>query len=220
MPTLPQILEAILQASETPLSSKELVETLLQAAKIHQEEEEDTLDLPKNIDESTIEAALADLTIELEQQNRAITIRKKPQGWKFVTRPEFFSYIRGMYPDSKPARLSIPALETLAIVAYRQPISRSEIEAIRGVSVDAMMQKLLDLGLIRIQGRSDKPGRPLLYSTTLFFLEQFNLEKSQQLPNYAELSGLDLLIQEEEELAPQPELNFNGKSAADSTHLD
>ncbi len=84
--------------------------------------------------------------------------------------------MRQLYPESKPARLSGPALETLALIAYRQPATRADIEAVRGVAVDGMVNSLLERGLIRIAGRAEVPGRPLLYETTRFFLEHFGLK--------------------------------------------
>jgi segregation and condensation protein B len=92
----------------------------------------------------------------------------------------------------RPTRLSPPALETLAIVAYRQPITKGDIEAIRGVTVDGVMQKLLDLGLVKIAGRAEIPGRPLLYETTLHFMEHFGLRNLNELPNASELRSLVL----------------------------
>jgi segregation and condensation protein B len=100
--------------------------------------------------------------------------------------------VRQLYPESKPARLSGPSLETLAIVAYRQPITRADIEAVRGVAVDGIVQSLLEKGLIRIAGRSEAPGRPLLYETTQNFLEHFGLKNLEQLPNSTELRRITL----------------------------
>ena len=102
-------------------------------------------------------------------------------GWHVVTAPECGKWVRQLYPESKPARLSGPALETLAIVAYRQPITKADIEAVRGVAVDGMMQTLLEKGLIRIAGRAEVPGRPLLYETTEHFLEHFGLRGVDEL---------------------------------------
>jgi len=100
--------------------------------------------------------------------------------------------VRSLYPEAKPARLSGPALETLAIIAYRQPVTRADIEAVRGVAVDGVMQVLLDRSLVRITGRADVPGRPLLYATTGYFLEHFGLKSTQELPNASELARINL----------------------------
>ncbi|TMP93619.1 MAG: SMC-Scp complex subunit ScpB, partial [Verrucomicrobia bacterium] len=86
-----------------------------------------------------------------------------------------------------PARLSPPALETLAIIAYRQPITRADVEAVRGVTVEGVLQNLMERGLVKISGRAELPGRPLLYETTQFFLEHFGLRNLDELPNAEEL---------------------------------
>jgi segregation and condensation protein B len=100
--------------------------------------------------------------------------------------------VRQLYPEAKPTRLSGPQLETLAIVAYRQPVTRADIEAVRGVAVDGVMQILLDRGLVKIAGRAEVPGRPLLYSTTEYFLEHFGLKTTDELPNSSELKRVAL----------------------------
>jgi segregation and condensation protein B len=96
--------------------------------------------------------------------------------------------------------LSAPALETLAIVAYRQPITKADIEAIRGVTVDGVLQKLLDAGLMKVAGRAEVPGRPLLYETTHHFLEHFGLKNLDELPNASELRQVALPKANEPEL--------------------
>ena len=95
--------------------------------------------------------------------------------------------VRQLFPAPKPQRLTPPALETLAIVAYRQPITRADIEAVRGVAVDGVLQSLMERGLVKIGGRAEVPGRPLLYETTQFFLEHFGLRNLDELPNSEEL---------------------------------
>jgi segregation and condensation protein B len=92
-----------------------------------------------------------------------------------------------LFPAVKPARLTPPSLETLAIIAYRQPITRADVEAVRGVAVDGVLQNLMERGLVKIGGRAEVPGRPLLYETTQFFLEHFGLRDLDELPNAEEL---------------------------------
>ena len=94
----------------------------------------------------------------------------------------------------KPARLSAPALETLAIIAYRQPITRADVEAVRGVNIDGVLQTLMERGLVKIAGRAEIPGRPLLYETTQFFLDHFGLRSLDELPNVEELRRRDLPV--------------------------
>ena len=104
--------------------------------------------------------------------------------------------MRQLFPENRPARLSAPALETLAIIAYRQPLPRSEVEAVRGVDAGGVVQTLLDRGLVKIAGRAELPGRPLLYATTPLFLEHFGLKDVKELPAFEELR-LTLLAKEE-----------------------
>jgi segregation and condensation protein B len=109
-----------------------------------------------------------------------------------VTKADFAPWLRQLFPENRQARLSAPAMETLAIIAYRQPITRADIEAVRGVAVDGVMQTLLDRNLVRIAGRADIAGRPLLYETTQFFMEHFGLKNLDDLPNASELRKIPL----------------------------
>ena len=145
-------------------------------------EEMDALDFAKAKD-AQIAALLEELKIEYIQSQRAFALVEQVNGWTIATDPIFARWVRQLYPESKPARLSGPALETLAIIAYRQPITRADIEAVRGVAVDGMVQTLLERGLIQIAGRAEVPGRPLLYETTRFFLEHFGLKTLDEFPN-------------------------------------
>ena len=104
--------------------------------------------------------------------------------------------MRQLFPESRPARLSAPALETLAIIAYRQPLVRAEVESVRGVDAGGVIQTLLDRALVRIAGRAELPGRPLLYATTQLFLEHFGLKDVNELPAFDELRQT-LLAQQE-----------------------
>src|ERR1700757_763658 len=119
----------------------------------------------------------------------------------------------------RPTRLSAPALETLAIIAYRQPITKADIEAIRGVTVDGVMQKLLDAGLVKITGRAEIPGRPLLYITTQHFMEHFGLKNLDELPNASELREVALpkaAAPAERRPAPSPETSDPSDSKAEN----
>jgi segregation and condensation protein B len=109
-------------------------------------------------------------------------------GWQFVTEPAYAPWLRALVGvKARPPRLSLPALETLAIIAYRQPITRSEIEQVRGVSVDGVMQTLLDRGLVEAVGRAEVVGRPITYGTTAYFLEYFGVADLDGLPAADEL---------------------------------
>jgi len=111
-------------------------------------------------------------------------------GHTLKSRPEFAPWISRLFDQPKPAKLSQPALETLAVIAYRQPISRAEIESVRGVAVDGVVATLMERKVIAIAGRSEQPGRPLLYETTPIFLELFGLKNLDELPNADELRRL------------------------------
>src|SRR5438045_8713866 len=120
-------------------------------------------------------------------QQRASQRVDKAEGWHLATDPAYAPWARDRHPEPKPARLSAPALETLAIIAYRQPITRADVEAVRGVNIDGVLQTLLEHGLVRIAGRAEVPGRPLLYETTQFFLAHGGLRNLDELPNVEEL---------------------------------
>ena len=125
--------------------------------------------------------------MEYIQQSRAFQLVEKAEGWQLATDPSFAQWVRQLFPAPKPARLSAPALETLAIIAYRQPITRADVEAVRGVNIDGVLQTLMERGLVKIAGRAEIPGRPLLYETTQFFLDHFGLRNLDELPNVEEL---------------------------------
>jgi segregation and condensation protein B len=137
--------------------------------------------------EAQVAAALEQLKIEYGQQGRAFQLAEKAEGWQLVSDPAYAPWVRQLFPAVKPARLTPPSLETLAIIAYRQPITRADVEAVRGVAVDGVLQNLMERGLVKIGGRAEVPGRPLLYETTQFFLEHFGLRDLDELPNAEEL---------------------------------
>jgi segregation and condensation protein B len=180
--TLTQALESLLFSAQKPLTTRELRDALTTPA------ETDEL-LPNefaHVKDPEIAAALEQLKIEYSQA-RGFQLAEKAEGWQLVSHPDCARWVRQLFPETKPARLSPPALETLAIIAYRQPITRADIEAVRGVSVDGVLQNLMERGLVKISGRAELPGRPLLYQTTLFFLEHFGLRNLDELPNAEEL---------------------------------
>jgi segregation and condensation protein B len=155
-------------------------------------------------------AALAALSASYAADGRAFTLAERASGWRIFTLAEYGPWVRGLFPERRPHRLSQPALETLAIIAYRQPITKAAVEAVRGVSIDGPIQKLLDQNIIRIAGRADLPGRPLLYETTDFFFEHFGIRSVDDLPNASELRRVALPTPESEKPtepeAVQPEL--------------
>lgn len=122
-------------------------------------------------------------------RGRGVRIREVAGGWRFETDPEVAEYVRA-YLRPRPRRLSPAALETLAVVAYRQPVTRAEIEAARGVDSSGPLRFLLEKGFIRVVGRKEVPGRPLLYGTTDYFLEFFGLRSLEELPSLEEVKKL------------------------------
>jgi segregation and condensation protein B len=189
MVTLKAVVEALLFSSQKPLTAKEILQVVRLGTEYAGEEEATVL--PK-ITEELVQEALQSLAGEYTELARSFQLVEQVSGWQLSTRTDYQIWVRQLFPELRPTRLSPPALETLAIVAYRQPITKGDIEAIRGVTVDGVMQKLLDLGLVKIAGRAEIPGRPLLYETTLHFMEHFGLKNLNELPNASELRNLNL----------------------------
>jgi segregation and condensation protein B len=180
---LTQVIEALLFSAQKPFSARELVSAIKGAG------DADEL-VPNEFSRTTeaqVAAALEQLKIEYIEQNRAFQLVEKAEGWQLVSDRAYAPWVRQLFPAAKPVRLTPPSLETLAIVAYRQPITRADVEAVRGVAVDGVLQSLMERGLVKIAGRAEVPGRPLLYETTQFFLEHFGLRDLDELPNAEEL---------------------------------
>jgi segregation and condensation protein B len=192
---LTAIVEALLFASQEPLGVPQMRAAVLDTAKdILQASEQPPEWLPP-LAETTEEQVLASihsLIVRYEEEKHAFTLAERANGWRICARGEYAEWCRALYPGKKIQRLSQPALETLAIVAYRQPITKAGIEAVRGVSVDAMVQQLVDRGLVKIEGRADLPGRPLLYGTTEAFLDHFGIKSLDEMPNAGELRRVKL----------------------------
>jgi len=189
VPPLSHVIEAILFASQKAVTPKELVTHLKGAATA---EPESVAAAFAKIKEADTREALVELQAEVAASGRAYQVRETATGWLLSSAPGYAPWLRALYPEAKPTRLSPSALETLAIIAYRQPIARADMEAVRGVSVDGVMQTLLDRGLVKIAGRAEVAGRPLLYATTQYFLDHFGLRHLDELPNASELRHIPL----------------------------
>lgn len=167
---------------------KNIIESLLLVA-----EGPLTIDRIKNILVSAgnkeIQKALTELSSEYDNRKGGFFLREVAGGYQIRTRPEYREWIKRLI-QPKPLRLSKPALETLAIIAYKQPIIRSDIEHIRGVNCGGIIRMLLERKLIRILGRKPIPGRPHIYATTKQFLEVFDLKNLEDLPTPKEISEL------------------------------
>jgi segregation and condensation protein B len=189
--TLSRVIEALLFSAQKPLSIREIITAIKSG-------EGDPAGAGPNefsrVREAEVAAALEQLKINYIGQERAFQLVEKAEGWQLATDPKYAQWVRQLFPALKPARLSAPALETLAIIAYRQPITRADVEAVRGVNIDGVLQTLMERGLVKIAGRAEIPGRPLLYETTQFFLDHFGLRNLEELPNVEELRKRNLPV--------------------------
>ena len=181
--TLTKVVEALLFSAQKPLSIREIA----MAIKGGKAEDELSSNQFARVREAEVAGALEQLKVEYIEQERAFQLNEKAEGWQLATDPKYAQWVRQLFPAPKPARLSAPALETLAIIAYRQPITRADVEGVRGVNIDGVLQTLMERGLVKIAGRAEIPGRPLLYETTQFFLDHFGLRTLDELPNVGEL---------------------------------
>lgn len=129
-----------------------------------------------------IREGLERLTERYSGEDRGITLMEIAGGYQFQTRPEFFEYVQGLVGTRREEKITRAALETLAIIAYKQPLARSEVDAIRGVGCGQLIRTLMEKKLVKVVGREDLPGRPFLYGTTTFFLEHFGLRGVKDLP--------------------------------------
>ncbi|MGC9944307.1 MAG: SMC-Scp complex subunit ScpB [Verrucomicrobiota bacterium] len=180
------ILESLLFSAQKPMSVKELRDVLANAATA--ENAEETTKAYKKTKDEDVTAALEELAHEHETAGRSYRLVCVAGSWQFVTQPQFSPWLRALVGvKARPPRLSQAALETLAIIAYRQPVTRAEVEQVRGVNVDGTMQTVLERGFVEQSGRAEVVGRPALYSTTPLFLEYFGLRSLEDLPAADEL---------------------------------
>lgn len=185
-----KVLEALLFVSEKPLSLKELKAFV----------KEDYTDL------DNIENLLNELKSEYENLDKPYEIRFVANGWTFATKADYSPWIKKLLKEKAVLKLSPSALETLAIIAYKQPVTRAEIDEIRGVESTGVIDTLLERKLIKIVGRKEALGRPLLYGTTQDFLKHFGLAHLSELPLIEDMPQ----EAQQTENAPEPELPFEG----------
>ena len=165
------VLEALLFINERPIEVNELVKVL----EISRKETEETIE---------------ELSLEYKERRSGICIVKVAGGYQMCSAPDNEIWVKKMYQERTKQKLSIASLETLAVIAYKQPVTRVEIEAVRGVNADGVVRKLSDLGLIKIAGRKDVIGKPFLYITTRKFLEYFGINTLKDLPKLEEFAAL------------------------------
>ncbi len=175
-PEFKHIIEAILFGSDSELSVKQIKEIL------------DTFRI--NLKPDAIEKQIAELNEEYIANGNAFEIIRIAGGYQFSTRKEFASFVGKLYTESQRKKLSQSALETLAVIAYKQPVTRNEIEFVRGVNVDYIVNSLLERELITIIGRANSPGRPILYGTTKNFLRVLGLNSIEDLPKLREINEI------------------------------
>ena len=169
------VIEALLFASEKPLSAEEMKEAFEE----------------KLTTENIVEGLCA-LKTEYEDQKRGFRLCEMAGGYQLVTDSRLAPYLKRFYQEREKKRLSQASLETLSVIAYRQPVTRADIEFIRGVNVDGAIRTLLEKGLVKIVGRKEVPGRPMLYGTTKIFLDHFGLNTVKELPALSEYTLKDI----------------------------
>ncbi len=205
MENLKHIIESLVFVSETPLSIDRL-KTILD-----------------DVDRRDIRLALAELQGEYEDRKGGFVLQEVAGGFQFRTHADYSDWIKKLLKPS-PTRLSRAALETLAIIAYKQPIIRADVEHIRGVDSGGVLRMLLERKLIRVLGRKDIPGRPMIYGTTKEFLELFNLKDLGELPSPKEISSLgladgdeDIQLEDASQLAALSTVSPDGESVSPET---
>lgn len=183
-----RVIEALLFSSDKPLEIDKMKMAL------------------DNIDTDVIKEALQQLKEYYNTQDRSFTLAEIAGGYQIVTKPEYSVWINKLY-KRPPDKIRGASMETLAIVVYRQPVTKAEIEAIRGVNVDGVIKTLMEKNLIKIKGRKETPGRPLLYGTTEEFLIRFGLKDLKSLPPLKEFTERDLDFTKEGEALTQEGVN-------------
>lgn len=188
---LPEILEALLFSSSEPLAVKTIQTVLSRAAELESQQagEEAQGNFGEVVAQSSaivpaarIREAMDELEAALLARGGVYEIAEGPEGWRMVLKARYSNYVRLLREEPLPRRLGASMMETLAVVAYRQPVTRSEIESIRGVACERALAKLAELDLVRVTGRADLPGRPMQYGTTPHFLEYCGITSLEELP--------------------------------------
>jgi len=184
---LTAIVEALVFASPQSVSSQTLVRCIRRGLENQGGRRNGDADAELRVTVKTVEDAVNQLNEQYEREGRSFRLAAEAGGWRFLSQPDFAPWIEELLPEQKPPALSPAALETLSIIAYRQPITRSSMETIRGVGVDGVLQTLVDRDLVRSVGRANVPGRPMLYGTSEQFLTHFGINRIEDLPNGEEL---------------------------------
>lgn len=172
-----QIIEALLFTSESPLNKEQILQ--LWESEVFEEVE---------MNPDLLNAVMDGLVEKYQDESHVFELKQIDGGYQFFTKRSFYPYVRHAAVQKNKKKLSRASLETLSIIAYRQPVTKTELEFIRGVNCDYAVRKLLDAKLVELQGRSEAPGRPLLYGTSPYFMEYFGLNDIKDLPKLKEIS--------------------------------
>lgn len=206
IPEIKEILCAMLYATREPLTLRQMVNVFKRTAENYEGVEASFIEITV----ADVESALEELTIDLREHRLGLEVVEIAGGFRLRNVKSAGPWLRELLDKGKSAKLSKPALETLSIIAYRQPLQRSQIESIRGVAADSIVRNLLEMGLVKVVGRSELPGKPWLYGTTQAFLEHFGLNSLDELPGMAEMRRnleqreLELQANAESEAADTP----------------
>jgi segregation and condensation protein B len=205
VPSFRQILEALVFACDEPLTPREIIGLL------------DTLEegeRPRRVTEESILEHIEEINRQLEETGRPFRVVKVAGGWQFATQQQYAPWLGKMLRERTKRKLSVAALESLAVIAYKQPVTKPELEAIRGVNADYVLRSLLERNLVAIVGRAATPGRPLLYGTTKEFLKHFGLNDLAELPKLREID--ELMAEAEFEIETKLLREMEAKAMADA----
>ncbi len=191
---LKSAIEALIFASDKPLTIEQIKKVL------------------GILDASSVRKSIDELKNEYEAQNRGLRIIEIAGGFQMITSTTFTPFLKKLFKYRFSDKLSKPALESLAIIAYKQPLTKSEIESLRNVNVDGVMKSLVEKNLIRICGRKKIPGRPFVFGTTRQFLEHFGLKSLDDLPKMDDFTALAKEVEEKTNIEPIPEFNSEAKN--------
>lgn len=181
---LKSAVEALIFASDKPITLEQIKKVL------------------GNLDSASINKIIEELKTDYQTQNRGMRIIEIAGGFAMITSTNFTSFLKKLFKSRYSEKLSKPALESLAIIAYKQPLTKSEIESLRNVNVDGVMKSLVDKNLIRICGRKKVPGRPFVFGTTREFLEHFGLKSLADLPRIEDFTEMAQQKQEQNDIEP------------------
>lgn len=207
IPEIKEVLGALLFATREPLTVRQMVNVFKRTAETYEGIEATFIDITaKEVNE-----ALDELREELEASRLGLEVAEVAGGFRLRNVKSVGPWLRELLEKGKANKLSKPSLETLSIIAYRQPVSRSEIESVRGVAADSIVRNLLEMGLVKVVGRSELPGKPWLYGTTQTFLEHFGLNSLDELPGMAEMRRN---LEQRELALKEKEAKENGEAEA------